>query len=111
MPKLAGNSSGACAASAPALAAASWSSPTTPDTITPLSMLLGAGNMIAPFHLHFLPPYSPNLNPIERVWKLLRRLWIHNRYFTSLLELSQIVDAQFAVWQRPSPVLKRLCSI
>jgi transposase len=20
--------------------------------------------------LHFLPPYSPNLNPIERLWKL-----------------------------------------
>ena len=63
------------------------------------------------FHLHFLPPYSPNLNPIERVWKLLRRLWIHNRHFTSLLELSQIVDAQFRAWQRPSPVLKRLCSV
>jgi hypothetical protein len=25
------------------------------------------------FRLHFLPPYSPQLNPIERVWKLLRR--------------------------------------
>ena len=21
--------------------------------------------------LHFLPPYSPNLNPIERVWKVM----------------------------------------
>jgi hypothetical protein len=26
------------------------------------------------FALHFLPPYSPELNPIERVWKLTRRL-------------------------------------
>ncbi|MGH8656391.1 MAG: transposase, partial [Gammaproteobacteria bacterium] len=24
--------------------------------------------------LLFLPPYSPDLNPIERVWKLARRL-------------------------------------
>jgi hypothetical protein len=31
--------------------------------------------------LLFLPPYSPELNPIERVWKLLRRLCTHNEYF------------------------------
>jgi len=28
--------------------------------------------------LDFLPPYSPKLNPIERVWKLTRRLCTHN---------------------------------
>ena len=33
------------------------------------------------FSIEFLPPYSPELNPIERVWKLTRRLAIHNRYF------------------------------
>ncbi|MGH9630363.1 MAG: transposase [Bryobacteraceae bacterium] len=33
------------------------------------------------FALDFLPPYSPELNPIERVWKLTRRLCLHNRYF------------------------------
>jgi transposase len=63
------------------------------------------------FTLHFLPPYSPELNPIERVWKLLRRLWLHNRFFASLHELTEIVDAQFEVWKRPNPVLKRLCSL
>ena len=55
--------------------------------------------------LFFLPPYSPQLNPSERIWRLLRRLWIHNRFFPSLLELTTIVDAQFAVWNRPNPVL------
>jgi transposase len=65
----------------------------------------------AAFRLHFLPPYSPNLNPIERVWKLLRRLWIHNRHFASLQGVSDVVDAQFEVWHRPNPVLRRLCSI
>ena len=30
------------------------------------------------FRLDFLPPYSPELNPIERVWKLTRRLCLHN---------------------------------
>ena len=63
------------------------------------------------FVLQFLPPYSPELNPIERVWKLLRRLWLHNRFFDSLDELTEIVDAQFQVWNHPNPVLKRLCSI
>ena len=63
------------------------------------------------FSLLFLPPYSPQLNPIERVWKLLRRLWLHNRYFPSLAELTLIVNAQFKVWSRPNPVLRRLCSI
>jgi len=63
------------------------------------------------FVLHFLPPYSPELNPVERVWKLLRRLWLHNRFFPSLQELIEIVDAQFKVWARPNPVLKRLCSL
>jgi transposase len=63
------------------------------------------------FTLLFLPPYSPQLNPIERVWKLLRRLWLHNRYFPTLTELTLIVKAQFKVWSRPNPVLRRLCSI
>ena len=63
------------------------------------------------FALHFLPAYSPQLNPIERVWKLLRRLWIHNRYFPSLEELSVIVNAQLHVWAQPNSVLRRLCSV
>lgn len=63
------------------------------------------------FVLLFLPPYSPQLNPVERVWKLLRRLWLHNRYFPTLAELVQIVDAQFAAWARPNAMLRRLCSI
>ena len=63
------------------------------------------------FVLFFLPPYSPQLNPIERVWKLLRRLWLHNQYFPTLDELVQLVDAQFAAWARPNAILRRLCSV
>ncbi|MGD8782713.1 MAG: transposase [Ignavibacteria bacterium] len=29
----------------------------------------------------FLPPYSPNLNLIERLWKLMRKKVINNRYY------------------------------
>ena len=31
--------------------------------------------------LHYLPPYSPNLNPIERLWKVMNEQVRNNRYF------------------------------
>lgn len=33
--------------------------------------------------LHYLPPYSPNLNPIERLWKVMNEKVRNNRYFAS----------------------------
>lgn len=61
--------------------------------------------------LLFLPPYSPQLNPIERVWKLTRRLATHNRYFATLDELLQAVLERFALWEQPNRQLSRLCDI
>ena len=63
------------------------------------------------FSLDFLPPYSPELNPIERVWKLTRRLCTHNRYFATLDEVIQAVESQFAKWRRSNSSLRRLCAI
>jgi len=34
--------------------------------------------------LIFLPPYSPDLNPVERVWWLMRKEITHNRYVKSM---------------------------
>jgi len=31
--------------------------------------------------LHFLPPYSPNLNPIERLWKWMKERVLYNTYY------------------------------
>jgi transposase len=61
--------------------------------------------------LLFLPPYSPQLAPIERVWKLTRRLATHNRYFATLPEVLKAVNACFNHWRRPNKVLRRLCCI
>jgi transposase len=61
--------------------------------------------------LDFLPPYSPELNPIERVWKLTRRLCTHNRYFEVLEELVHTVQEQFQLWYHPNETLRRLCAI
>lgn len=30
--------------------------------------------------LHYLPPYSPNLNPIERLWKMMHEAVTYNKY-------------------------------
>jgi len=34
-----------------------------------------------------LPPYAPELNPIEHVWDELREKFFHNRIFKSLVAL------------------------
>jgi len=61
--------------------------------------------------LEFLPPYSPELNHIERVWKLTRRLCTHNRYFPNLNDLTQAVSQQFTAWMKPNNTLRRLCAV
>ena len=61
--------------------------------------------------LCFLPPYSPELNPVERVWKLARRLCTHNQYFPQLNDLIVAVTRQLELWNRPNNTLFRLCGI
>jgi len=63
------------------------------------------------FRLDYLPPYSPDLNNIERVWKLTRKLCTHNRYFAMLEDIAEIVFHQFDIWSQPNDVLRRLCAI
>lgn len=58
----------------------------------------------------FLPPYSPELNPIERVWRITRRQVTHNRYFGSLDQLRAALVACFAKWEQPNTALKVLCA-
>ena len=59
----------------------------------------------------FLPPYSLQLAPIERVWKLARRLATHNRFFATLDDVLTAVSMCFDRWRTPNPVLRRLCGI
>ena len=58
----------------------------------------------------FLPPYSPELNPIERVWRVTRRQVTHNRYFESTEELKTSLTSYFARWAQPNNTLKALCA-
>jgi transposase len=61
--------------------------------------------------LLFLPPYSPDLNNIERVWKLTRRICTHNKYFATIDELLNVVKRLMKIWTRPNELLRKLCCI
>lgn len=63
------------------------------------------------FALDFLPAYSPELNPIERVWKLTRRRCLHNRYFSKLDEVIIAVETEFGMWAKRNDTIRRLCAI
>ena len=47
--------------------------------------------------LVLLPPYSPELNPVENVWQYLRANWLAISVFD---DYDAIVDACCAAWNR-----------
>ena len=57
-----------------------------------------------------LPPYSPELNPIEQIWEKTRREKTHNKYFCSLSKLIGVIDSYFAGFFVPNDQLRSLCS-
>jgi len=46
--------------------------------------------------LVFLPPYAPNLNLIERLWKFFKKQTLYNRYFETFAEFKAACEAFFA---------------
>lgn len=50
-----------------------------------------ANALKAPHNIHLLklPPYAPELNPVEHVWDELREKFFHNRVFSSLQALEE----------------------
>jgi transposase len=49
--------------------------------------------------LHFLPPYSPELNPTEQVWRRTKRVATHNRHFRTLEDLREAILRRFNRYQ------------
>ncbi|GAW87409.1 conserved hypothetical protein [Bathymodiolus platifrons methanotrophic gill symbiont] len=45
--------------------------------------------------LHYLPPYSPNLNPIERLWKVMNEQVRNNKYFATAKEFRNQINHFF----------------
>ena len=57
--------------------------------------------------LHYLPPYSPNLNPIERVWKVMNERSRNNRFFHSANEFRQAIRDFFnVIWPKISQSMR-----
>lgn len=42
--------------------------------------------------LLFLPPYSPNLNLIERVWKFIKKKALNNKSFDNFQDFQSAID-------------------
>jgi len=55
----------------------------------------------------YLPPYSPELNPIERLWKHMKTNYIHNRVFESLKHMMALMVDVFA--ELNSDMVSSLC--
>ena len=58
-----------------------------------------------------LPPYSPELNPVERIWHYLRSHWLANSVFISLAD---IMDACETAWNRfaaDHALIRSLCAV
>ena len=47
-----------------------------------------------------LPPYSPNLNPIEGAWKETKKRTTHNRFFRTMEERDQALVSTFDYFDR-----------
>jgi len=41
----------------------------------------------------FLPPYSPNLNLIERLWKFVRKRCLYGKYYDDFTKFSTTIDS------------------
>ena len=49
--------------------------------------------------LHRLPPYSPEFNPMEGVWKTTKRVTTHNRFFLTTTERDDALRATFSTFR------------
>lgn len=56
--------------------------------------------------LHYLPPYSPNLNPIERVWKIMHEHVTYNKYYESFSDFTAATINFFKTIGRKKNILR-----
>jgi|SRR5579871_1185859 len=56
--------------------------------------------------LHYLPPYSPNLNPVERVWKILHEQVTYNKYYESFSDFTNATINFFKTIGRKKNILR-----
>lgn len=63
-------------------------------------------------HLLFLPPYSPNLNIIERLWKFTKKQILNAQYYDAPLKFHQAINDFFqTINQKHNPALHKLLTL
>ncbi|MHA1492239.1 MAG: IS630 family transposase, partial [Promethearchaeota archaeon] len=60
--------------------------------------------------LMFLPPYSPDMNPMEWFWKFLRKEVTHNTFFDTFKEFQRAMIKFIIKFKLPSQEIKTRCS-
>ncbi len=60
--------------------------------------------------LMFLPPYSPDLNPMEWFWKFLRKIVTHNTFFPTFKDFQRALINFIVKHKTSSPEIKTRCS-
>jgi transposase len=61
--------------------------------------------------IRYLPAYSPDLNPVERVWWYMRKSITHNRYLSSIKERIDKFWRLLSIGLMPNYKLKNICVI
>jgi transposase len=62
-------------------------------------------------NLLFLPPYSPELNPSENIWRQLRKERTHNMLFRTLAILQNTIRSFFSKYAVPNEVMRSICAL
>lgn len=55
--------------------------------------------------LHRLPPYSPELMPVEGIWKQTRKLATHNKFYADVEQRNAALRRTFATFQRRPEII------
>jgi transposase len=63
------------------------------------ALIIGVLEEFPPLVLSRLPSYCPDLNPIERLWKVLRRRATHNRLFETMSLLRHALRGSLCYFQ------------
>lgn len=61
--------------------------------------------------LIYLPPYSPDLNPIERAWWFMRKSITHNRFMDTLKLRKDKFWKMFSQYLIPNEKMMKICAI
>jgi len=58
----------------------------------------------------YLPPYSPELNPVERLWLYIKQKIIKNRIYDTIEELEDVL-CEFMTQNLNQEILMSICSV